>query len=77
LGFKLHHRIERAANDSKHRIRNIHLLRILGGLAAIWGYFLVPETSKLTLEQIDTLFKDGTVEEESVIKAQVAQDLRP
>lgn len=46
------------------------------GLAAVWGYFLVPETSKLTLEQIDTLFKDGTGEEESIIKAQVAQDLR-
>ena len=47
-------------------------------LTAVSGYFLVPETSKPTFGQIDTLFKDGTDEEESQsdIKAQVAQDLR-
>lgn len=46
------------------------------GLAAIWVFFFVPETSRLTLEQIDTLFEDGSSDEETMIKADVARDLR-
>lgn len=37
---------------------------------------VVPETSNLTLEQIDLLFKDNSGGEEAVVKAEVAQDIR-
>lgn len=39
-------------------------------------FTVVPETSNLTLEQVDKLFKDNVGEEETTIKAEVAQDLR-
>ncbi|KAF2801659.1 general substrate transporter, partial [Mytilinidion resinicola] len=33
-------------------------------LAAVWAYFLVPETMGRTLEQMDEVFGDGAAEEE-------------
>lgn len=41
--------------------------------AAIFSYFFVPETSNLTLEQIDKLFKDNSAEEEAEIRRQIAE----
>lgn len=40
--------------------------------AAVFSYFLVPETSNLTLEQIDKLFKDNSAEEEAAIRREIA-----
>jgi hypothetical protein len=33
-------------------------------IALVWVYFLVPETNGRTLEQMDSVFKDKTTEQE-------------
>lgn len=45
-------------------------------IAATFAFFFVPETSNLTLEQIDRLFKDHSAEEEAEIKKDVTQEVR-
>lgn len=45
-------------------------------LAAVFSYFLVPETSNLTLEQIDTLFRDGGASEEAAAREDVLNEVR-
>lgn len=41
-------------------------------LAAIFSYFFVPDTSNLSLEQIDKLFKDDSAEEEAALQREIA-----
>ena len=40
--------------------------------ASVFSYCFVPDTSNLTLEQIDKLFKDNSAEEEAALQAQIA-----
>lgn len=42
-------------------------------LAAVWAYFLVPETKGRTLEQMDEVFGDGSAQEEQEILAEVVR----
>ncbi|KAF2159837.1 hypothetical protein M409DRAFT_70735 [Zasmidium cellare ATCC 36951] len=44
-------------------------------LAAVFSWFFVPETSNLTLEQIDGLFKDNSGVEEAVIRETIANEV--
>jgi hypothetical protein len=43
--------------------------------ASIFSFFLVPETSKKSLEQIAEVFGDKSVEQEAELMAQIAEDL--
>lgn len=40
-------------------------------LAAIWAFFLVPETKGKTLEEMDDVFGDSTAQEEREVMAEV------
>lgn len=40
-------------------------------LAAIWAFFLVPETKGKTLEEMDDVFGDSTAHEEREVMAEV------
>jgi hypothetical protein len=42
-------------------------------LAAVWAYFLVPETMSKTLEQVDEAFGDYSGQEEQVVMREVVQ----
>lgn len=42
-------------------------------LAAVWAYFLVPETKGRTLEQMDEVFGDASAAEEKAIMAEVVR----
>ena len=44
-------------------------------LAAVFAYFFVPETTGLTLEQIDTLFDDNAGQEEAEIRKELAHQI--
>ncbi|KAM5343841.1 hypothetical protein ACJ41O_012378 [Fusarium nematophilum] len=45
--------------------------------ASVWAYFLVPETKGKTLEEIDDVFGDQTVQEErEAIQSQIVPDSR-
>lgn len=43
-------------------------------IAAIFSYFCVPETKGLTLEQMDSAFKDGAAAEELEIRREVVKE---
>jgi hypothetical protein len=45
-------------------------------LAAIFSFFFVPETSNLTLEEIDKLFKDNSAQEEIDVRRQIQRELQ-
>ena len=42
-------------------------------LAAVWAYFLVPETMGKTLEQVDEAFGDYSGLEEQVVMREIVQ----
>ncbi|KAF2815313.1 general substrate transporter [Mytilinidion resinicola] len=44
--------------------------------AAVFSYFLVPETSGMTLEQMDIVFKDNSGEVEAAAKRRIARELQ-
>lgn len=44
-------------------------------LAAIFSFFLVPETSGKSLEQISELFGDNHIVEEEAIRVRIQQDV--
>ena len=44
-------------------------------IAAIFSYFFVPETTGLTLEQIDTLFDDNAGQEEAEIRKELGHEV--
>lgn len=43
-------------------------------LAAIWAFFLVPETKGKTLEEMDDVFGDSTAHEEREVMAEVLRN---
>lgn len=45
-------------------------------LASFFSFFFVPDTSNLTLEQIDRLFEDDSAHDEAMLQRQIAQDIR-
>lgn len=45
-------------------------------ISFVWVYFLVPETNGRTLEQMDSVFKDTTTNEEIARRAEIMGGLR-
>lgn len=43
--------------------------------AAVFSFFLVPETSNKSLEQIAAIFKDGSGPQETEIQCRIAQEI--
>lgn len=44
-------------------------------IALVWVYFLVPETNGRTLEQMDSVFKDKSTEQELERRRRIEADL--
>lgn len=44
-------------------------------IALVWVYFLVPETNGRTLEQMDSVFKDKSTEEELARRSRIEAEM--
>lgn len=44
-------------------------------IALVWVYFLVPETNGRTLEQMDSVFKDRSSQEEVEARARIEAEM--
>lgn len=49
---------------------------IFCAISFVWVYFLVPETNGRTLEQMDSVFKDRSTNEEAERRAEIMAGLR-
>jgi tRNA(Arg) A34 adenosine deaminase TadA len=49
---------------------------IFCAISFVWVYFLVPETNGRTLEQMDSVFKDRSTNEETERRAEIMAGLR-